>query len=91
VSQPKLPWPMLPILEICDTTTWSLQPAPPLAHVPVRQYRYGDDPVPLVPWLPGVFEHMRALVQLGWPARTACAAHGGVLYKLTSHSAQRRS
>jgi hypothetical protein len=61
--------------------TWSLQPTPPLAHVPVRQYRYGDDPVPLVPWLPGVFEHMRALVQIGWPALNPIADHAIAKYE----------
>jgi alpha-beta hydrolase superfamily lysophospholipase len=39
-----------------------------LAAVPVVQFRQGDDPVPLVPWMPGVFDHVVALTQIGVPS-----------------------
>jgi hypothetical protein len=28
-----------------------------------------------VPWLPGVFDHMRALLQVGWPALDPISDH----------------
>lgn len=44
-----------------------------LAGVEVRQYRYGNDPVTEVPWVPGVYEHVREpLVAIG--AAMVCAA-----------------
>lgn len=36
-----------------------------LRELPLRLYRNGDDPVPDVPWLPGLYVHPRRLIQIG--------------------------
>lgn len=36
-----------------------------LRRVPLRLYRNGNDPVPDVPWLPGIYVHPRALIPIG--------------------------
>ncbi len=35
----------------------------------------------MVPWLTGVFEHMRALVQIGWPALDPISDHSIAKYE----------
>lgn len=37
----------------------------PYANISVTQYRYGNDPVTDVPFLPGVYEHLRDLTNIG--------------------------
>jgi len=39
-----------------------------LPDTPLRLYRNGDDPVPDVPWLPGLYVHPRRLIEIGAPA-----------------------
>ena len=46
-----------------------------LAKTPLRLYRNGDDPVPEVPWLPGLYLHPRALIAIGEPALDPIADH----------------
>ncbi|MHB8388125.1 MAG: lipase family protein [Acidiferrobacteraceae bacterium] len=36
-----------------------------LADVPMRMFRNGDDPVPLVPWIPLVYLHPRKNIEIG--------------------------
>ena len=46
-----------------------------LSPIAVRSYRNGDDPVPDVPWLPGVYLHPRRQIQIGTPADEPLADH----------------
>jgi hypothetical protein len=47
-----------------------------LARVPVRQYRYGNDPVTELPWLPGVYEHVRLpLISIGKASFNSISCH----------------
>ena len=47
----------------------------------LRLYRNGDDPVPDVPWLPGVYLHPRALMPIGEPAFDPLADHAIAAYR----------
>lgn len=47
-----------------------------LAPVEVRQYRYGNDPVTELPWLPGAYCHVREpLIQIGRPMFPSIQCH----------------
>ena len=46
-----------------------------LSPIAVRSYRNGDDPVPDVPWLPGVYLHPRRQIEIGTPADDPLADH----------------
>ena len=46
-----------------------------LSPIAVRSYRNGDDPVPDVPWLPGVYLHPRRQIEIGTPAVDPIADH----------------
>ena len=46
-----------------------------LSPIAVRSYRNGDDPVPDVPWLPGVYLHPRRQIEIGTPALDPIADH----------------
>ena len=47
-----------------------------LQPIPVRQYRYGDDPVTELPWLPGIYEHVREpLIHIGHPMLDPISCH----------------
>ena len=46
-----------------------------LLPLPLRLYRNGDDPVPDVPWLPGIYVQPRRLIQVGEPALDPIADH----------------
>ena len=46
-----------------------------LSPIAVRSYRNGDDPVPDVPWLPGVYLHPRRQIEIGTPAADPLADH----------------
>ena len=46
-----------------------------LRPLPLRLYRNGDDPVPDVPWLPGIYVQPRRLIQVGEPALDPIADH----------------
>lgn len=47
-----------------------------LRDVPVRQYRNGNDPVPTVPWLPGVYTHLNdPLIAIGHDWADPIEAH----------------
>ena len=52
-----------------------------LRRVPLRLYRNGDDPVPDVPWLPGLYLHPRALIPIGAPAFDPLADHPIAAYQ----------
>ncbi len=52
-----------------------------LRRVPLRLYRNGDDPVPDVPWLPGLYLHPRALMPIGEPAFDPLADHPIAAYR----------
>ena len=52
-----------------------------LAKTPLRLYRNGDDPVPDVPFLPGVYLHPRALIAIGAPALDPFADHRIAAYE----------
>ncbi len=52
-----------------------------LAKTPLRLYRNGDDPVPEVPWLPGLYLHPRALIPIGAPAFDPLADHPIAAYQ----------
>lgn len=57
-----------------------------LSRTPLRLYRHGDDPVPMVPWIPGVFEQPAPLTQIGRPTLDPIADHfiSGYLAALTA-------
>ena len=46
-----------------------------LSPIAVRSYRNGDDPVPDVPWLPGVYVHPRRQIEIGTPAPDPISDH----------------
>ena len=46
-----------------------------LADIPVRQFRHAGDPVPEVPCLPGVLEHVVALTEIGVASLDPLADH----------------
>ena len=46
-----------------------------LSPIAVRSYRNGDDPVPEVPWLPGIYIHPRRQIEIGTPALDPIADH----------------
>jgi hypothetical protein len=47
-----------------------------LAGVEVRQYKFGNDPVPDVPWAPLIYEHVREpLIVIGEPMGDPIACH----------------
>ena len=46
-----------------------------LSPIAVRSYRNGDDPVPEVPWLPGIYVHPRPQIEIGTPAPDPIADH----------------
>ncbi len=52
-----------------------------LAKTPLRLYRNGDDPVPDVPFLPGLYLHPRALIAIGAPALDPFADHRIAAYE----------
>ena len=47
----------------------------------LRLYRNGDDPVPDVPWLPGLYLHPRALIPIGEPDFDPLADHHITAYQ----------
>ena len=47
----------------------------------LRLYRNGNDPVPDVPWLPGVYLHPRALIPIGEPDFDPLADHAIAAYR----------
>lgn len=59
--------------------SWKLRRV--LAKTPLRLYRNGDDPVPEVPWLPGLYLHPRALIAIGEPAFDPLADHPIAVYR----------
>ena len=46
-----------------------------LRPIAMRCYRNGNDPVPDVPWLPGVYVHPRRQIEIGTPADDPLADH----------------
>lgn len=46
-----------------------------LSPIAVRSYRNGDDPVPDVPWLPGVYLHPRRQIEIGDAAADPISDH----------------
>ena len=46
-----------------------------LRPIAMRCYRNGDDPVPDVPWLPGVYVHPRRQIEIGTPAPDPISDH----------------
>jgi hypothetical protein len=52
-----------------------------LSRINLGLYRNGDDPVPDVPWLPGVYMHPRRLVQIGEPAFDPLEDHHIAAYR----------
>lgn len=49
--------------------------------IPMRLYRCGDDPVPDLPWLPGVYLHPRPLIAIGSPSLDPIADHAIAQYR----------
>jgi len=52
-----------------------------LAKTPLRLYHNGDDPVPDVPFLPGLYLHPRKLIAIGEPALDPFADHHIAAYQ----------
>jgi hypothetical protein len=52
-----------------------------LRRMPLWLYRNGDDPVPDVPWLPGLYLHPRALIPVGERAFDPLADHPIAAYR----------
>ena len=46
-----------------------------ISPIAVRSYHNGDDPVPDVPWLPGVYVHPRRQIEIGTPAPDPISDH----------------
>jgi len=46
-----------------------------LRHIPLKLYCNGDDPVPEVPWLPGIYVHPRKLIHIGEPSLNIIEDH----------------
>ena len=46
-----------------------------LKSVPIRSYRNGNDPVPDVPWLPGIYVRPRAQIEIGAPQHDPLVCH----------------
>ena len=69
--------------------SWKLRRT--LWRVPLRLYRNGDDPVPAVPWLPGLYLHPRALMPIGEPALDPLADHAIAAYRRAFASQQEKT
>ena len=59
--------------------SWKLRQL--LRRVPLRLYRNGDDPVPDVPWMPGIYLHPRALIPIGEAAFDPLVDHSIAVYR----------
>jgi len=59
-----------------------------LAKTPLRLYHNGDDPVPDVPFLPGLYLHPRALIAIGEPALDPFADHHIAAYEAALQNLQ---